>query len=107
MNFPTSGQKLLTFGIGLMLVGLGGQAFAADGKAVYDKTCVACHASGVANAPKVGDKAAWAARIATGKDALLASVVKGKGAMPPRAGAAGISDDELKAAIDYMVAAAK
>ena len=43
-----------------------GVAHAADGKAVYDKTCVACHASGVANAPKLGDKAAWAPRIKTG-----------------------------------------
>ena len=82
-------------------------AAAADGKAVYDKTCVACHASGVANAPKLGDKAAWAPRIATGKDALLASVIKGKGAMPPKAGAADLKDDDLKAAIDYMVSAAK
>lgn len=106
MDFPRTGQKLLSFGIGLLALA-GAQAFAADGKAVYDKTCVACHASGVANAPKFGDKAAWAPRVATGKDAMLASVVKGKGAMPPRAGAAGITDDDIKAAIDYMVAAAK
>lgn len=80
---------------------------AADGKAVYDKTCVACHASGVANAPKFGDKAAWAPRVATGKDAMFAAVIKGKGAMPPKAGAADLKDDEIKAAIDFMVAAAK
>jgi cytochrome c5 len=95
-----------------MLLGLGivaglSNAVAADGKAVYDKTCVVCHASGVANAPKFGDKSAWAPRIATGKDALLASVVGGKGAMPPRAGAADLKDDDLKAAIEYMTGAAK
>ena len=105
MDFPRTGQKLLSFGIGLLALA-GAQAFAADGKAVYDKTCVACHASGVANAPKFGDKAAWAPRIATGKDALLASVIKGKGAMPPKAGTT-LGDDDLKAAIDYMVSAAK
>ena len=82
-------------------------AWGADGKAVYDKTCVACHASGVANAPKFGDKAAWAPRIATGNDAMLSAVIKGKGAMPPKAGAAGLSDADIRAAIDYMVGAAK
>ena len=66
-----------------------------------------CHASGVANAPKFGDKAAWAPRIATGKDALLQSVLKGKGAMPPKAGAAALSDDDIKSAIEFMTAAAK
>lgn len=82
-------------------------AAAADGKAVYDKTCTVCHAAGVAGAPKLGDKAAWAPRVATGKDALVASVVKGKGAMPPKAGNAALTEDEIKAAIDFMVAAAK
>lgn len=105
MDFPTTGQKLLSFGIGLLAC-VAGQAQAADGKAVYDKTCVACHASGVANAPKFGDKAAWAPRIATGNAALLASVIKGKGAMPPKAGTT-LGDEDLKAAIDYMVSAAK
>ncbi len=105
MNFPTTGQKLLSFGIGLLAVAAG-QALAADGKAVYDKTCVACHASGVANAPKFGDKAAWAPRIATGNAAMLASVISGKGAMPPKAGTT-LGEAELKAAIEYMVSAAK
>jgi len=103
MNFARTGLAFLAFGIAAAC----GTAFAADGKAVYDKTCVACHASGVANAPKLGDKAAWAPRVATGRDALVASVVKGKGAMPPRDGAANLSDDEIKAAVDYMVGAAK
>jgi cytochrome c5 len=103
MTFATTGLGVLAFGI----AALAGNAFAADGKAVYDKTCVACHASGVANAPKLGDKAAWAPRIATGRDALVASVVKGKGAMPPKAGAANLSDDDIKAAVEYMVGAAK
>jgi cytochrome c5 len=82
-------------------------ALAADGKAVYDKTCVACHATGVANAPKLGDKAAWAPRIASGKAAMVASVKNGKNAMPPKAGNAALTDDEIGAAVDYMTAASK
>lgn len=103
MKFSVSRQVLLAFGIAAAAL----PVLAADGKAVYDKTCVACHASGVANAPKLGDKAAWAPRLATGKDALVAAVVKGKGAMPPKAGAATLKDDEIAAAVDFMIAAAK
>jgi cytochrome c5 len=84
-----------------------GSAYAADGKTVYDTTCVACHSTGVAGAPKFGDKAAWAPRIATGKDALLKSVLNGKNAMPPKAGNPNLSEADIKAAIDYMVGAAK
>ena len=78
----------------------------AAGKALYDKACVACHAAGVANAPKFGDKAAWAPHIAEGMDAMLKTAISGKGAMPPR-GATTATDDELRAAIQYMVDAAK
>ena len=78
-----------------------------DGKAVYDTVCMACHLTGAANAPKLGDKAAWAPRIATGKDAMFQAVVKGKGAMPPKAGAADLKDADIKAAIDYMLASVK
>lgn len=85
----------------------GAPALAADGKSVYDSTCVACHATGVANAPKLGDKAAWAPRVATGKDALVKSVVAGKGAMPPKAGNAALPEADIKAAVDFMLAAVK
>lgn len=91
----------------LTVMGFGAGAMAADGKAVYDATCVACHAAGVANAPKLGDKAAWAPRIATGKAALLASVKAGKGAMPPKAGNAALTDADITAAIDFMLASVK
>ena len=74
--------------------------------ALYAQICSACHAVGVAGAPKFGDKAAWAPRIAQGIDALTASVVKGKGAMPPKGGSAA-SDAEIKAVVTYMVNAAK
>ena len=82
-------------------------AAAAEGKKIYDTTCTACHAAGVANAPKLGDKAAWAPRIKQGMTALLQSALKGKGAMPPKGGNASISDADLRAAIEYMVSQAK
>ena len=73
------------------------------GKKIYDLTCFACHKTGVAGAPILGDKKAWAPRISTGPGLLLNSVLKGKGAMPPKGGNMSISDDDVKAAIDYMV----
>lgn len=87
-------------------------AAASDGKprsaeAIYNTICKACHDAGVAGAPKTGDKAAWAPRIATGSAALLKSVINGKNAMPPRAGDASLSDDELKAAVEFLVGKAK
>jgi cytochrome c5 len=78
-----------------------------DGAQVYARGCNACHASGVAGAPKYGDKAAWAARGKAGVDALVASVIKGKGAMPPKGGQTNASDAEIRAAVEYLLAAAK
>jgi cytochrome c5 len=83
------------------------QAGAADGKKVFDTVCTVCHTAGVAGAPKPGDKAAWAPRIKQGTDALVQSVIKGKGAMPPRAGNASLSDAEIRAAVEFMVSQAK
>ena len=76
------------------------------GEALYKQACVACHAAGVAGSPKFGDKAAWAPRIQTGIEALTASVIKGKGAMPPKGGSAA-SDADIHSAVVYMVNAAK
>ncbi len=81
-------------------------ASAKVGEALYKQVCTACHAAGVAGAPKSGDKAAWAARLPLGVDALTASVIKGKGAMPPKGGS-GASDADIKAAVEYMLAALK
>ena len=74
--------------------------------ALYTQICQTCHLSGVANAPKLGDKAAWAPRLAQGIDGLTASAIKGKGAMPPRGGSAG-TDAEIKAVVTYMVGSLK
>ena len=73
------------------------------GEAVYTKACIACHSTGVAGAPKVGDKAAWEARLAQGMDTLVSTALKGKGAMPPKGGHTNLSDAEIKAAVEYML----
>jgi cytochrome c5 len=78
-----------------------------DGKAIYNKACAACHAMGVAGAPKFGDKGQWSARIATGLDSMVNNAIKGKGAMPPKGGNVTLKDAEIKAAVEMMVAAAK
>jgi cytochrome c5 len=82
-------------------------ASAADGAAVYNANCAMCHVPGLANAPKFGDKAAWAPRLETGRAALLNSALKGKGAMPPKAGNPKLSDEDVAAALDHMLAAVK
>lgn len=82
-------------------------ASAANGASVYNKTCSLCHAAGVAGAPKPGDKADWGPRIAQGKETLYKHAIEGftgaKGMMPPRGGGASLTDEEVKAAVDYMV----
>jgi cytochrome c5 len=82
-----------------------------DGKAIYDKSCTACHATGIAGAPKTGDKTAWSTRIAQGGDVLYTHAIKGfqgkTGVMPAKGGLTTLTDDEVKAAVDWMVAQAK
>jgi cytochrome c5 len=79
---------------------------AGAGEALYKQACAACHVAGVANAPKFGDKAAWAPRIQQGLPTLVQSAIKGKGAMPPKGGSSA-PDDQIRAAVEYMVNAAK
>ncbi len=78
-----------------------------SGEAIYNTICQACHAAGVAGAPKTGDKAAWAPRIASGMSALLKAAANGKGAMPPKGGAADLTEAELKSAVEYLVGKSK
>ncbi len=75
-----------------------GQVAAADGKAIYDKSCGMCHNN---MPPKLGDKAKWGPVMKQDTDTLLASVIKGKGAMPPKAGTT-LPNDDIKAAIEYI-----
>ena len=78
-----------------------------DGKKVFEGTCMVCHGAGLAGAPKFGDKAAWAPRIKQGIDTLYKSALNGKNAMPAKGGNNSLSDAEVKAGVDYMVAASK
>ena len=75
----------------------------AQGQGIYMNFCAPCHASGVAGAPKTGDKAAWGARAKLGLDAMVASVIKGKGAMPPKGGQMSLTDGDIKSAVQYML----
>jgi len=81
------------------------------GKTVYDTACVVCHQTGVGGAPKFGDKAAWADRIAKGEATLSEHAIKGfqgkAGMMPPKGGRADLSGEDVKAAVSYMVGASQ
>ena len=72
------------------------------GEDIVKTTCAACHQAGVANAPKLGDKAAWAPHIKEGLNAMVAAAIKGKGAMPPRGGDASLTDSEVARAVVFM-----
>ncbi|ERI26538.1 cytochrome C, partial [Burkholderia cenocepacia BC7] len=79
---------------------------ATAGKALYASTCQACHAAGVLGAPKFGSKEDWAPRLKDSMDTVYNYALHGKGAMPPKGGS-NASDADVKAAVDYMVNAAK
>lgn len=83
----------------------------AKGKSVYETTCVVCHGAGVAGAPRFGDKAAWAPRIAEGAETLHSHALNGfqgkSGVMPPKGGNVSLADADVSAAVDYMVAQSK
>ena len=74
-----------------------------SGEQVYNSNCVACHGTGAAGAPKLGDSAAWAPRIAAGMDSLLANATNGLKAMPPKGLCMTCSEAELQGAVEYMV----
>lgn len=82
-----------------------------DGKSIYNRTCSMCHAAGVAGAPKPGDKENWAPRIAQGNETMYKHSIEGytgnSGMMPARGGNPKLTDDEMKAAVDFMVAQSK
>ena len=81
---------------------------AGKGAELFKKTCAMCHQTGVAGAPKLGDKADWGPRIAQGKDTLYKHATEGyngaKGAMPAKGGNPALKDDEIKEIVDFMVA---
>jgi cytochrome c5/LysM repeat protein len=77
-----------------------------SGKEVYEAVCTACHTAGVVGAPKFGDKSSWTERLAKGEEALITSAINGLNVMPPRGGNSGLSDEAVKLAVQYMLAAA-
>jgi cytochrome c5 len=79
----------------------------AQGEQVYNGLCAACHGAGVAGAPRVGDAAAWGPLAAKGLDALTASAISGKGAMPPRGGNPAFTDAQIRSAVAVMLAKSK
>ena len=74
-----------------------------SGSEVYDAVCTACHSTGAAGAPKVGDTAAWAPRIDKGMDTLINHALNGFNAMPAKGGCANCPDEEIQAAVEYLV----
>jgi cytochrome c5 len=97
----------LTLGVASLIAA--GSVFAATAEETYKTSCSTCHDAGVANAPKLGDKAAWAPRIKQGKDALYKSALQGKPgtAMVAKGGFANLSDADVKGVVDFMMAKAK
>jgi len=106
-------QTLATFVAlsGAFLLLSAAPAAADEGQEVYDETCSMCHAEGMAGSPMFGDKAAWAPRITKGMDTLVQHVIDGfegeDGMMPERGGNDDLSDEQIKAAVAYMVNAAQ
>ena len=74
-----------------------------SGQAVYTKSCLVCHKAGIAGAPKLGDKDAWAPRLANGIEPLVSNAINGIGTMRPKGGHSKLTDDEVRAAVEYMV----
>ena len=96
-------MKKLAFVVALMAVaGAATAEGTRDTTELYNRACMACHASGAAGAPKTGDTAAWAPRLEKGMDVLIASAKNGLNAMPPRAMCMDCTDDEYKALIEFM-----
>lgn len=103
-------KMLVAAAVGAVMM-VSGQAAFADGEATYKSVCFACHGTGAAGAPKLGDKAAWAPRIAQGMAVLKDHAIKGftgkTGMMPAKGGRADVADADVGAAVEYMVSQSK
>ncbi len=101
----------LAAGFAMFGIGIAHAADAAKGEEIYKQACFACHDAGVAGAPKLGDKAAWEARIAQGEATLDKHAIEGftgeSGTMPPKGGRTDLSDEDIKNAVAYMMSKAK
>ncbi|MCW8918712.1 MAG: c-type cytochrome [Gammaproteobacteria bacterium] len=103
-------KSIIAAAVGTVMM-ISGQAAMADGKGTYDAACFACHGFGAAGAPKFGDKAAWAPRIAKGMDLLKKHAMEGfkgeAGFMPAKGGRTDLADADVQAAVEYMVSNAQ
>ena len=112
-------KKTISFALCAAALAVPAIATAADGEAVYDANCAVCHSHGVAGAPRLGDKQAWASAVAKGREALIDYATNGPGhvtwdqeqiplgTMPAKGGAKDLSAEEIAAAVDYMLKQAK
>lgn len=100
-------KAITTVMASLALVGMVSVADAEEGQKVYQQACFACHGTGAAGAPKLGDKAAWKPRVAQDKEVLYKHALEGFKAMPAKGGRADLGDADVKAAVDYMVSQGK
>ncbi len=90
-----------------LTLAVGGGVFAADlseGRRIYVEVCAACHTNGVAGAPRYGERKEWEPRLQRGRSDMMGSVLKGRGAMPPKGGNASVTDAQAAAATEYMLA---
>jgi cytochrome c5 len=85
-----------------MAILTGSTAVFADGEALYKQMCFTCHDAGIAGAPKLGDKELWKDRVGKGEDALVATAIAGKNAMPPRGGTQ-FTDEQIKEVVTFML----
>ena len=99
-------MDLLKWSLMCLMLGCSAAGLADEGIDTYRQTCAICHAVGVLGVPgvpKLGTRADWEGRLAAGRTGLLRSVLRGKGAMPPKGGNASLTDAQAEAALDYML----
>lgn len=101
----------ITFGFAVLILTTSTNLLAEDGAAIYKKSCFACHDSGVAGSPKIGDQAAWASRLKQSVEVLSQHAIDGytgaTGVMPAKGGFSNLSDEEVIAAVEYMIEQSK
>lgn len=102
-------SKLVKWLLLFWMQGCSASGFADEGGDIYRQTCAVCHAVGVSSAPTIPKLGSpdWSKRLAAGRPSLLHSLLRGKGAMPPKGGNASLSDAQAEAALDYMLSKIK
>ncbi len=89
--------------LALIIWAMSPSVYAVDGGEIYNTYCAVCHKSGLNAAPKFGNKALWIKRVNQGKETVYSNAINGLRGMPPRGGIATLTDEEVKAAVDYII----